>query len=451
MKQYLLKFPVVLFGFQGGVFGAAPTGELFNITETGNALPQTVQITLCLNAAGPTAISCQNYGVNTELFNVKTTIPNRVYPNAGIRTNTPGYNARLVQGTLTLVSQPKPTNTPGYLLFQASSAGNNFTFSSTPPTPPIDQGTPYAYVGDFSNMFWSCSVTKQTGVIDVCQGFSNNPAFQSSAGMGFLRVNNVPYAYVADTSQPAKLYQCPLDKTTGGVSGNCNSLFVTSADPSYPPTSRGVDSVTFQTFGSQLYAYLPTESSGSNGVVYQCAMDAQTGQFTSAPCNALLKTAGTPFNKARSVVFQSVNGTSYAYVTDATNTVWKCATNNNGTWSTCSAASTAFNTTLGLALRTYAGNIYAYVGDFSTTFKKCPVNADGSFGACSAFLTLSSPEQSTGISFKTISQVDYAYLGSFSKKLYSCPINAQGDVSSSCNAFTNSAFNKTIFVGETSL
>lgn len=65
---------------------AAYTADaLFNIIATG--IPDNINITLCLNGKGP--VSCQNFNVTALDLKITTTIPNHVYPFAGIRINTP--------------------------------------------------------------------------------------------------------------------------------------------------------------------------------------------------------------------------------------------------------------------------------------------------------------------------------------------------------------------------
>jgi len=93
---------------------AAP---LFNVSASGPAAQ--ISLTLCLNGNGP--LSCQNFTVSAITLSITTTIPNRVYPNAGIKINTPGYT---------------PTgctlNSNGFCLFAAS----NTTAASIAVTPP---------------------------------------------------------------------------------------------------------------------------------------------------------------------------------------------------------------------------------------------------------------------------------------------------------------------------
>lgn len=68
----------------------ANTGLLFNVTESGFSAD--IDFTLCLNGLGP--VSCQNYTASALDLTITTTIPNRSYPRAGIKINTPGYTVK---------------------------------------------------------------------------------------------------------------------------------------------------------------------------------------------------------------------------------------------------------------------------------------------------------------------------------------------------------------------
>lgn len=84
MIKYLLG-GMMLFITSQSAF--AKSALFFNVSATGT--PANISITLCLNGKG--AISCQNYNVSALTLKILTTIPNHVYPFAGIKINTPGY------------------------------------------------------------------------------------------------------------------------------------------------------------------------------------------------------------------------------------------------------------------------------------------------------------------------------------------------------------------------
>lgn len=113
MKKSILFF-ILFFAYGSHAFA----GNFFNVSASGPAAQ--ISLTLCLNGKGP--LSCQNYTVSATNFNITTTIPNHVYPNAGIKINTPGY--ALSGCTL---------NNNGYCLFSVSNTTAT-TILLTPPT-----------------------------------------------------------------------------------------------------------------------------------------------------------------------------------------------------------------------------------------------------------------------------------------------------------------------------
>lgn len=65
----------------------ALAGAFFNVTSSGASAQ--ISMILCLNGVGP--LSCQNYNTNGLNLNITTTMPERTYPQAGIKLTTPGY------------------------------------------------------------------------------------------------------------------------------------------------------------------------------------------------------------------------------------------------------------------------------------------------------------------------------------------------------------------------
>jgi hypothetical protein len=89
-----------------------------------------INMTLCLNGNGP--LSCQNYTVNSLNLNIKTTIPNKTYLNAGIRINTPGYSLANAQ------CRPSAN---GFCLFSVNDQTST-NLLLTPLVPPAPPGVP---------------------------------------------------------------------------------------------------------------------------------------------------------------------------------------------------------------------------------------------------------------------------------------------------------------------
>ncbi|MDR3478390.1 MAG: fibronectin type III domain-containing protein [Gammaproteobacteria bacterium] len=115
----------------------AGNGLLFNVSASGT--PANVNITLCLNGKGP--LTCQNYTVSALNLKVITTVPNHVYPTAGIKINTPGYTI----GNLGLTCVPSGN---GYCLFSASNNSSatiliqSIAAAAVPGAPNIGTATP---------------------------------------------------------------------------------------------------------------------------------------------------------------------------------------------------------------------------------------------------------------------------------------------------------------------
>ncbi|MFI4955711.1 MAG: YCF48-related protein [Gammaproteobacteria bacterium] len=79
---------IILFALVSQHSIAQANNSFFNITASG--APAEVSITLCLDGKGP--LSCQNYTVSALTLSIRTNVSNHLYPNAGIKVNTPGYS-----------------------------------------------------------------------------------------------------------------------------------------------------------------------------------------------------------------------------------------------------------------------------------------------------------------------------------------------------------------------
>lgn len=98
----------------------AVDGLFFDISATGAT--NHLNIKLALDGKGP--LSCQNYTVNALNLIIKTTIPNHVYPFAGIKIGNPGYR---VAGLTPMKN--------GYYLFSVSNSSPT-NILILPPNPP---------------------------------------------------------------------------------------------------------------------------------------------------------------------------------------------------------------------------------------------------------------------------------------------------------------------------
>lgn len=113
----------------------ATTGPLFQISESG--APGEISLTMCLNARGKQPLSCQNYLSHSSTLSITPTIPNHLYPYAGIKVNTPEF-------TLENLGLSTQTTNNGYGLFSFSSLTpkvtttlNELNFLSVSTTNPV--------------------------------------------------------------------------------------------------------------------------------------------------------------------------------------------------------------------------------------------------------------------------------------------------------------------------
>jgi hypothetical protein len=222
---------------------AVSSGLLFNVSATGR--PTNLGMSLCLNGKGP--LSCQNYTASALNLNITTTIPNHVYPSAGIKLNTPGYvltgctliangyclfsvnnttptsitissgvNAFSVGGNVsglsggTIVLENNGTN---YILMNAD---GNFTFST-----PIAEGTAYSVTVLIQPVGQTCNVANGSGIMgsanvtNVAVTCSTTPAAVtvgyngSSAPLSYTSADN-GVTWALSTTQP------PLDTSALG-------------------------------------------------------------------------------------------------------------------------------------------------------------------------------------------------------------------------------------------
>jgi hypothetical protein len=84
MKKWIFNILFCL-----AVFHSAFAGNFFTIQASG--APANISAKLCLNAKA--SLSCQNYTASGTNLHIRTTMPNRAYPSAGIQITTPGYQA----------------------------------------------------------------------------------------------------------------------------------------------------------------------------------------------------------------------------------------------------------------------------------------------------------------------------------------------------------------------
>lgn len=120
------------------------SGLFFDVSSTG--LAANVNITLCLN--GKKLMFCQNYNATALELRITTAIPNKHYPYAGIRINTPSYAfEKLGVECMSIpngycVFEANHTKVKEITLINTSVGGVSLNLSSAP-LPAALQGKPY--------------------------------------------------------------------------------------------------------------------------------------------------------------------------------------------------------------------------------------------------------------------------------------------------------------------
>jgi hypothetical protein len=235
----------------------------------------------------------------------------------------------------------------------------------------------YAYIGDASSFLWQCPLNANGDFSTACTALTNTgTAFTSTRNTTFYTFAGTTYAYVSDDS--ATLFQCSINASTGRFSGACTALTVSGS------ASSEIFNTTFNTVNGVTYAYLGDHS----GILWQCPMDNTTGQF-SAACTPL--TNDIPFIASVGITFATYNGQTYAYVADDTANVWQCPIDNtsgafSGSCIGLANSQQAFLRATAINFKTFASSSYAFVADQTNALWKCNVdNTSGSFGsACIA-------------------------------------------------------------------
>lgn len=185
--------------------------------------------------------------------------------------------------------------------------------------------TQYAYVTDPSaNKVVKCTLDPVNVFGSCVDALSSGGSFIGLGGITFTTINNVQYAYTADSSS---LLKCSVDQN-GGLSGCSPTGNISGWEPSdvkFAYSSAGVES-----------AYVANPSSASPNL-YKCNIDS-SGDLNGCQTTPVLSPSwGAPLQLSYSVS----NGVHYSYVVDndAPGTVWSCPVNASGALSSCSVLS----------------------------------------------------------------------------------------------------------------
>jgi hypothetical protein len=168
-----------------------------------------------------------------------------------------------------------------------------------------------------------------------------------------------------------------------------------------------------------------------------------SGSFTS--CSALVNTTSPGFNQSHGAQFQTFNGQAYAYVIDVSKNLWQCPLNSTGGFSNgCTALTNStlpgFNTTIDVTFATFNGTVYAYISDASQTLWQCPINTmTGGFNrGCNALVNQGTNTftNTRGVVFGTFNHITYGYISDTSQNIWQCTMTANGQFNGPCNAIS---------------
>ena len=426
---------------------SAIAGDFFKVTGSGIQVAP-YKITLCLNANGP--ISCQTYTVSALDLSIQTTIPNHVYPFAGIKNNIAGY---------TVLNCTTPSN--GFCLFSVSSnttsslstyplnrvvgtisgltasglvlqnnGGDNLTIQANATsfvfTQPITKGDSYSVSVLTQPTREFCNVINGTG--DNTNGTINNVSIVCTP---------VPVAYMTSASGTPGDYvidSCPLIASKDSTNGTIDTDKCTSTTP----LSQGrIYGLSFAVIGTEQYAYLVNNAQLSINI---CNITPSTAALTgNCPSAITFQDPPTGNFYPTGVTVATVGEAQYVYVsTNVNNKVFSCTIqdsagnlycgeygasgppstpiptpipenedpNNPRFWSPWSTAFTNVNSTqYGYVVAPFADNeVYL-----------CPLTIpyNGTLSSCvdSAAHLLSPPSWTpTAIAFAAVNNTPYAYI-----------------------------------------
>jgi len=375
---------------------------------------------------------------NGNSLSIKTTIPNHVYPKAGIKINTVGFS-------LAVGSECTPANN-GYCIFSVSDTtparisvtGNGSAYSATiclNGTGVLScqqfnnlnyQPSRFVYVGNYgeSPSVSLCFLDESTGLIQSCQdscgGIPNN------FGANGIAFNNAKTAVFLTGFSGTTVYQCAVNAVTGLFS-SCTTTDITT------PTGYSAEYGFLTLNPSNTLVYIADNSGRilacpivNNAISPVCVDTGATGIETSVSGIALNNAGTTAYitNYGPPVVnVCAVNGSTFSSCVDKTGggaftftepggvvlnndetivyiadysagRVYGCSTTptQTNTFANCFIATSGLENLWGIALN--AGKTIAYITNFGTPVYICPILADGTFAECAVSNSVS---EGTGI------------------------------------------------------
>lgn len=221
----------------------------------------------------------------------------------------------------------------------------------------------------------------------VASGTSLNTA--SPTAIAITAVGSSQYAYVLD-SDNRQIYACQIDPSS--------ALFVSCSLTSVSVPNTTFLGLNFATFGGIQHAYLAGyDYNSGGGVLFKCTISS-TGDLiscaTAASGTPPWNSGSAPQASLEDIVFQRINGTPYAYVSDSdsgfgSGNIYKCQVQSDGdlNGSACAAMSHIPPTSspAKMSVIPIGGTLYTYYGQTNGggVVDNCAMdNITGDFTAC---------------------------------------------------------------------
>jgi len=286
-------------------------------------------------------------------------------------------------------------------------------------------GRTFAYVNTYNNVIGSifqCNVSI-SGALSGCiiTPSSNSPTSWIPDNITFNVSSGVISAYVsnygnANDSGNGNVYQCGINVITGALT-TC-----TATAPGVLPTTVVAYNVTFNSSGGTPYAYV----SDYSGNIYQCSINS-AGMLIAC---SITPSSGAPIGwNPSGITFFVVGGTTYAYVSDFVGNIYQCNVTATGALTACgvtpsSGAPASWNPYAPIIFNAINGVTYAYVADFTGNVYKCNVNSlTGALSACVTTGLAPGAWIPDGITFNISGGVTYAYVAdSMGGSLFQCNV-----------------------------
>lgn len=254
-----------------------------------------------------------------------------------------------------------------------SDSGTAFTF--TDPTDivfyTVTNGT-FAYVVNAGNgKIYQCTWNATTGILSAC--VASTPTFSEPFSITFDTAGGNTYLYVTDYSA-STVSRCAINATTG-VIGSCTTTGALLDTP---------ESLAFE----NSFAYVADAGTDSivlcdvdgSGLLTDCADSGATNISTPSTIVFQADTQGSPVTHA------------YIVNNDASNSITYCDIDGGtGVLSTCvdSGVADFFDLPYGLVFQSLEGTLYAYVTNSATgagaithSVSQCTLDTDGAFASC---------------------------------------------------------------------